>query len=273
MGNRQLPRDLLTPFPAAFLFDLDGTLYTGAGAVAGAVDTIETLRRERIPFRFVSNTTGRSRDGVAARLRSYGFTVHPDELITAIVAARELLRGRGVRRVAPFVKQAALEDLSDFELTGGITGQPKGRPDVVLVGDLGEEWSHGRLNEAFRYLLDGVPLVALQKDRFWLGPTGLELDAGAYVTALEYGAGTTAEVCGKPSATFYQAALASLALPGDARAAMVGDDVWSDVAGAQRAGLQGWLVRTGKFRDDVLERSGVVPDRILDSVAALRDAS
>ena len=33
---------------------------------------------------------------------------------------------------------------------------------------------------------------------------------------------------------------------------MIGDDLWADVAGAQRAGLAGWLVRTGKFRQDVL---------------------
>ncbi len=51
--------------------------------------------------------------------------------------------------------------------------------------------------------------------------------------------------------------------------AMVGDDLWSDVQGSQRAGLQGWLVRTGKFRRDLLESGEVVPDRVLDSVAAL----
>ena len=50
---------------------------------------------------------------------------------------------------------------------------------------------------------------------------------------------------------------------------MVGDDLWSDVQGAQRAGLQGWLVRTGKFREDVLRPGSVVPDRVLESVAAL----
>jgi ribonucleotide monophosphatase NagD (HAD superfamily) len=50
---------------------------------------------------------------------------------------------------------------------------------------------------------------------------------------------------------------------------MIGDDLWSDVDGAQRAGLQGWLVRTGKFRLDVLEKSGVKPDRLLNSIADL----
>jgi HAD superfamily hydrolase (TIGR01458 family) len=234
------------------------------------------LRRRGVPFRFVSNTTGRSRVRVAERLRGYGFTVSPQELMTSVVAAAGMLNEMGVVRVAPFVKRAAFEDLAGFELSGGLAGAPSGRPDAVLVGDLGDEWSYALMNEAFRYLLDGARLVALEKDRYWLGPTGLELDAGPYVVALEYAAGVKATVCGKPSATFYDAALESLGISGERRdgatadlPAMVGDDLWSDVDGAQRAGLQGWLVRTGKFRQDVFEKSGVRPDRVLDSIADL----
>ncbi|MBI4500087.1 MAG: HAD-IIA family hydrolase [Gemmatimonadetes bacterium] len=296
MGNRQLPREILTTFPPAFLLDLDGTLYTDTGALPGAVEVVSALRRRGVPFRFVSNTTGRSRARVAERLRGYGFVVTPEELITSIVAAGEVLRGMGASSIAPFVRRAAFEDLDGFELRGGLAGGPAGRPDAVLVGDLGEEWSHALLNEAFRYLLDGVPLVALEKDRYWLGPTGLELDAGPYVVALEYAAGVKATVCGKPSQAFYHTALGSLGVSAGRRVggpenrrvgesagrrvggpagrdsgapAMVGDDLWSDVDGAQRAGLQGWLVRTGKFRPDVLAKSGVKPDRVLDSIADL----
>ena len=50
---------------------------------------------------------------------------------------------------------------------------------------------------------------------------------------------------------------------------MVGDDLWADIQGAQQAGLLGWLVRTGKFRQDVLDSSDVVPDRVIASVAEL----
>jgi ribonucleotide monophosphatase NagD (HAD superfamily) len=48
---------------------------------------------------------------------------------------------------------------------------------------------------------------------------------------------------------------------------MVGDDVESDVGGAQAAGLAGILVRTGKYREAVLERSGIRPWAIVDSIA------
>ena len=51
---------------------------------------------------------------------------------------------------------------------------------------------------------------------------------------------------------------------------MVGDDLWSDVEGAQRAGLQGWLVRTGKFREAALQRLAASPPiGCSPSVAAL----
>jgi ribonucleotide monophosphatase NagD (HAD superfamily) len=50
---------------------------------------------------------------------------------------------------------------------------------------------------------------------------------------------------------------------------MVGDDLDSDVAGAQRYGLKTVLVRTGKFRPDELDRSTVVPDAVISSVAYL----
>src|SRR3954467_4607750 len=109
--------------PPALLIDLDGTLYTEAGALPGAVNTVARLRKRGVPMRFVSNTTGRSRSRVAERLRSYGFEARPEELITAVVAAAGVLREMGAGRVAPFIKRAAFEDLSAFELTGGMAGR------------------------------------------------------------------------------------------------------------------------------------------------------
>jgi phospholysine phosphohistidine inorganic pyrophosphate phosphatase len=115
----------------------------------------------------------------------------------------------------------------------------------------------------------GAELVALSRDRYFRQGDRLALDAGPFVAALEYAAGTTAAVAGKPSPAFFEAAVRSLGLAADRSVAMIGDDLWSDVQGAQRAGLQGWLVRTGKFREDALQGSGLVPDRILSSIADL----
>ena len=105
----------MSPTPPAFLFDLDGTLYTNDGPIVGAVETIAELRRRQMPVRFVTNTTRTNRRTVATRMQSYGFTVHDDELFTPAVAVRDVLRQHGIRTVVPFVPTAVLEDLAGVE--------------------------------------------------------------------------------------------------------------------------------------------------------------
>ncbi len=271
MGGRPIPGEILSEAVSAFLLDLDGTLYTEEGAIPGAVAAIEMLRRRGISVRFLTNTTRRSRRQLVERIGSYGVAVDADEVFTAVLAGAAWLRARGTRVVAPFVTREALEDLDDFELRGGTAGRAAGgTPEAVLIGDVGEEWNHTLLNQAFRYVMDGARLVALQRGRYWLGPTGLEVDAGAYVAALEYATQREAVVCGKPNPDFFHGAVASL---GGSEAAppivMIGDDLWSDIQGAQRAGLMAWLVRTGKYREGAIEATGIRPDRVLGSIADL----
>ena len=181
-----------------------------------------------------------------------------------------MARAAGHTCLAPFIREPALEDLQSFELVGGTSGrQPHRVPDAILVGDLGERWSYTLMQEAFDYLTDGAAFIALSRDRYWLKDERLALDAGPFVAGLEFATGTMATVAGKPSPLFYRAAIRSLSLSPTATVVMVGDDLWSDIEGAQRAGLQGWLVRTGKYRESVLRSSGIRPDRVLDSIAAL----
>jgi phospholysine phosphohistidine inorganic pyrophosphate phosphatase len=258
-----------TSTPAGFLLDLDGTLYTAEAAIPGAGDALLELRAHAVPFRLVTNTTSRSRRMLVDRLAGYGLAVAPEEIVSATLAGVELVRAAGYRRVAPFVPAGALEDMSGLALAGGTSGRPRAAADVVVLGDLGERWTFALLQEAFEQLMAGASLVALSRDRYFRQGDRLALDAGPFVAALEYAAGATAAVAGKPSPAFFEAAVRSLGLAADQSVAMVGDDLWSDVQGAQRAGLQGWLVRTGKFREEALRGSGIAPDRILSSVTEL----
>jgi phospholysine phosphohistidine inorganic pyrophosphate phosphatase len=254
----------------AYLLDLDGTLYADGAPIAGGPGALARLRKQGVPFRLVTNTTGRSRSMLVQRLEGYGFAVAAGEIFTATLAGAELAQASGYTCIAPFTPEAAFEDLAILELVGGTSGRAVHRvPDAILVGDLGDQWSFGLMQEAFEYLVNGADLIAFSRDRYWLKEGRLTLDAGAFVAGLEYAAGKAARVAGKPSPHFFRAAVRSLGPRPPSSVAMVGDDLWSDVEGAQRAGLEGWLVRTGKFRESVLRDSGIRPDRILESVAAL----
>lgn len=204
------------------------------------------------------------------RLKGYGFEISSEEIFTATLAGADLARRSGYASVSPFTPDPALEDLEGLELVGGTSGRPANRmPDAILVGDLGEHWSYALMQEAFDYLMNGSAFIAFSRDRYWLRDGKLALDAGPFVAGLEFASGKPALVAGKPSPDFFQAALRSLSSIRPESVAMVGDDLWSDVQGAQNAGLQGWLVRTGKYRSAGVAESGIRPDRILDSIAAL----
>ena len=143
-----------------------------------------------------------------------------------------------------------------------------GEGAAVVVGDAGEAFSYANLNAAFRALDGGAALIALATNRsFRDADGGLSLDAGPFVAALEYASRREADVIGKPAAAFFRAALDSLGVAAG-QAAMVGDDVESDVGGAMAAGLAGVLVRTGKYRKGDEARIDPGPSHVADDLAA-----
>ena len=249
----------------AVLLDLDGVLYVEDEPIEGALEAVAALRDRGLGLRFVTNTTSRPRRDILARLERLRIPVPERELVTPARLAVEHCLAAGRWRALLLMRDEVKADLAGLQ-------EVREGADVVVIGDLGEDFGYRVLNQAFRELLAGAELVALQKNRYWRTPDGLSLDVGPFVAALEYATSRTARVAGKPSPDFYAAALASLGPAGAGPAAMVGDDLWSDIEGAQRAGLAGWLVRTGKFREEVLRTSGIRPDRILSSVAALVEA-
>jgi HAD superfamily hydrolase (TIGR01458 family) len=249
---------------AAILLDVDGVLHVSGKAIPGAAEAVRELRRAGHRLRFVTNNTSRPRGALAEELRRCGIELGDEELQTTAAAAAHALAGR---RVLALVMAALVADLDGMELVGD------GAEAVLLGGadeteETGRVFSYMNLARAFGELELGAELYCLHKNRWWQTSRGPQLDSGAFVAGLEFAAGVEATVLGKPSPAYFEAALEALdAEPG--LTWMVGDDLDSDVAGAQRYGLKTVLVRTGKFRPDEVDRSTVVPDAVISSVAYL----
>ena len=244
----------------AVLLDLDGTLYTAEGPIPGAVEAVRALRAHGVAVRFVTNTTTRSRRALAERLTRMGFPAAPEEIYSPPWAAGRFLKARGARAFL-LVPEGAREDFAGVQ-------EDEQQPDYVVVGDLGEAWTFETLNRAFRQILEqGAALIGLGRTRYYRAADGLRLDVGPFIAALEEATGQKALILGKPAPAFFQLILDDLRVPPE-QAAMVGDDIEIDVGGAQRVGMWGILVQTGKFRPADLEGS-IRPDAILASVAEL----
>lgn len=253
------------PGVSTVLIDLEGTVFQSGALLPGAAEALSALARAGLALRFVTNATSRPRAILVKELASMGLFVEPESIFTAPRAAAAILRARGWTRCHFLLRPALLEDFEGIEPVEGDTNAPV---DAIVLGDLGDGTTYARLNRAFRMLLDGAELVALARNRYWRGDDGLMLDTGAFAAALETASGKTATLAGKPAPAFFAAALASAGASPES-AIVVGDDLDSDVGGAQSAGLRGVLVRTGKFREGDLERSRVRPDAVVGSLGQL----
>jgi HAD superfamily hydrolase (TIGR01458 family) len=250
---------------AAVLLDIDGVLHLSGEPISGAPEAIRALREAGHRLRFVTNNTVRARARLAEELRDIGFELDDEEIETTPLAAGKALAGK---RVLALTMSSVRPDLErSVELVD------EGAEAVLLGGadeteETGQVFAWENLNRAFAALRDGARLVCLHRNRWWQTSRGPLLDAGAYVAGLEYAAGVEAEVIGKPSRAYFEAALGELgAEPGET--VMVGDDVESDVGGAKAVGMHGVLVRTGKFTEDALAAADPKPDAVLDSIADL----
>jgi len=248
------------------LIDLDGVIWEGDQVVRGAPETVDWLNAQEIPHLFVTNTTSRPVRLIADKLARLGVHTQPEKILTPPIAATEWLTANVTGPVALLVPEATEEDfaaIQSVELTDS-TGIA-----AIVIGDIGEAWNYTLLNTVFRCLMrEPTPqLIALGMTRYWRAADGLRLDVAPFIKALEHAADCEARVLGKPSPDFFAIALAMIGCaPGDTL--MIGDDLVGDVLGAQEAGMQGILTRTGKFRPQDLE-VGITPDAVLDSIAEL----
>jgi HAD superfamily hydrolase (TIGR01458 family) len=249
----------------AILLDIDGVLHVSGDPIPGAADAVRALRSDGHRLRFVTNNTTRARARLARELQAIGIELDEDEVSTTPIAAGKLLAGL---RVLALTMASVREDLASH-----VTLVEEDAEAVLLGGadetdETGEVFAYQNLNRAFAALREGARLVCLHKNRWWQTANGPLLDAGAFVAGLEYAAQVEAEIVGKPTAAYFEAALAELAST-PSEAVMVGDDVEADIGGAKQIGMRGVLVRTGKFRPAALEEADPQPDAVLDSIAEL----
>jgi HAD superfamily hydrolase (TIGR01458 family) len=244
----------------AVLLDLDGTVCVRGRPVEGAAAALTALRAQGLPLRFLTNIDSRTPDAIADELSGLGLPVSVSDLFTPVSAAAAVIRGTDGARVYGLLSAALLPVVPRLATEPPYTH--------VLVGDCRDVLDYPRLDAAFRALRDGAQLLALQRGRYFRSGDGDHVDTGAVVAGLEYAAGATARVLGKPSADFFALAAAGLGAR-LAECVVVGDDATTDIRGGRAAGAVTVQVRTGKFADQDAEGLTGGAHLTLDSVADL----
>ncbi len=231
------------------LIDFDGVINLSGKPSEDAGDFLNFLIVNNIPSFIISNATLKTGGEITEFLKrnSLPFQI---PCMTTVDAAIQYLKSKKIK-ISVYCDENVKPHFNDFIV--------EDNPDAVVIGDLGNEWNYEILNEIFNKVFKGADIIAMQMNKFWIRKDKPELDAGAFVSAIEYAASKKATVIGKPSRIYFNEAIKSLGFPVDSKFIMIGDDIYNDIEGAQKLGGKGILIYTGKTTKSMAEKSSVIP--------------
>jgi len=250
----------------AVFLDLYGTIFIEKQWLPGAIETIDWLLKSDLQIRFITNTTLKNRRMLSAVFGQIGLNVPLESFFTPARAARNWFKANPPQKgILPLVHSSQSDDLGDIPLVYDESA------DFVLVGDMGDEWNIDIMNKGLRTLMAGATLTAFQQNPYWLAADGNRLDNGSFVAALEYGSGKKCQYAfGKPNELFFKMAIEDTGIAPE-NTIMVGEDYQSDIVGASRCGINGVLLKSGKYEQAPAGKSFDKALVVLDSIENLRE--
>jgi len=249
------------------LSDIDGTLYYKGAPVPGAVEAVDIMREKGIKLLFFTNTDSKTPKNVYKLLIEYGFKVKEEEIYTPIIALKEFFKDKTNVKLYLVTTEEVKEEFQEFHHVKGTEV-----PDYVIIGDFRDNWDVNRLNKAFRYVIKHKAiLLGTQGNKYYLDVNGEPIiDTGSFVHMIANAANVKPLIFGKPSKEYFLQALKKLNLPSE-DIIVIGDDIETDILGAQNANLRGILVKTGKGQFFKSSKGSIIPLTVIDSFCSLTE--
>ncbi len=239
------------------LIDFDGVIRIGNIPAPFASEFLKFLKLKKIPCYFLSNSTLKSGNDLINFLIENNLE-HIFPAMTTVDATLQFVNERFTKVAVYCIDKikSLFQNKLDYS-----------NPQAVIMGDMGNIWNFEILNSIFNYVKNGAELIAMHKNKYWL-PDGvnLQLDAGAFVEAIEYATGKEAILIGKPSPLYFQSALTKIGFPTEHKFFMIGDDIEADINAAQNIGATGILILTGKTKKSNLKDYNHKPDFVAENL-------
>lgn len=249
------------------LIDMDGVIYRGSELIPGADRFIELLKKQHIPFVFLTNNSQRTRRDVQTKLQRMGIVVEERNIFTCAMATARFLAAKKPSGTAFVIGEGGL--LQALHRNGYSIVDHS--PDFVVVGE-GRTVTLDALENAVNMIMGGAKLIATNLDANCPTKTGTRPGCGATVAYLETVTGIKAFSVGKPSPIMMRAARKELGLA-TSQTVMLGDTMETDILGGIQMGYRTVLTLTGGTSRGDLDKYAYGPDVIVDSVAELCELS
>ncbi len=254
-------------FVRGILCDIDGTLYFRGRVIPYAVETVSYLQDKGYKIVFLTNTDSKPPIEVLNTLLNFGFSVNSDDIFTPIIAIKEYISQFPDKNSYFLASEQVKPEFQNFSQVS-----ENEIPDFVVISDFSDDWRIERLNQAFKHVLKGAKLIGSQGNRYFLDQDGNpKIDTGSLVRMVADAAHVKPLILGKPNSDYFKLALEKIGVNAN-EAIIIGDDIESDIQGAENTGIKGILVKTGKGQKKFQKNfhSKIDPFLTLNSISELR---
>lgn len=251
----------------SLLLDLDGVVYRGKKAIAGAVESITKAQRLGKSVGYITNNASRTPSQIAMQLRELGISVEDHQIIGSARAAAKLLAGK-IPSGSKVLVVGGEGLRTEVEALGfSLVASSEELPSAVIQG-FSPEVGWKDLAEAAFAIQNGAIWIATNQD--WTLPLekGIAPGNGTLVGAVHTAVGILPEFAGKPFRPIFDSALSEL---GFQKPLVIGDRLDTDIKGAVAAGLESAAVLTGIVGNKELlgAKSDERPNYILTDLSEL----
>ncbi|MFI3284012.1 MAG: HAD-IIA family hydrolase [Erysipelotrichaceae bacterium] len=224
-----------------YFIDLDGTMYMGTKVIDGAIEFIDYLLANDIPFLFLTNNASRTRVQAQQHMLKMGFKgILPEHFYTSAMAASDYIRlcYPDAKRVN-FIGQDGLDEAlrdNGFELDFK-------QPEFFFVG-LDRTATYQDYSFGVQMLVNGARLVGTNNDRLLVTESGFGVGNGSVVALFEHASNQESIKVGKPHRPIIDGALKFAKVSAN-EVILVGDNLETDILTGIKASIETIFVTTG----------------------------
>lgn len=236
-----------------FLLDMDGTIYLGDELIDGAKEFLDTLKREKKRYIFLTNNSSKNKDIYVEKLNRLGIDANREEVFTSGEATTMYLKKEKPGAKIYLLGTKALEE--EFQREGFVLEKERNKSiDYVVLG-FDTTLTYEKLWGACEYIYEGVKYIATHPDfNCPLADDKFMPDAGAMAAFIEASTGETPRVIGKPNKEIIESIASKYNLD-KKDMVMVGDRLYTDIKTGENAGITTCLVYSGETKEEDYKNS------------------
>lgn len=248
-----------------YLLDMDGTLYIDDNLFDGVTDFLKYVKNIGGRYLFLTNNSSKSVDAYIKKLDSLGISATANDFLTSVDATAFYLKPKIYKKIYALGTESFKSQLRQEGLP--ITDKLEDDIDCLCIG-FDTELTFKKLEDACSLLRNDIDYVATNPDLVCPTWYGSVPDCGSLSEMIYNATGKRPFFIGKPNSLMVDLAVEKTGFS-RGQTALIGDRLYTDIACAKNANINGIFVLSGEGTTDDIERYGVNPDYICKDIKTL----